>query len=60
MESSAQPNLHPNDPEHFLKLSKALELLLGRTMRRQDIEVADRLLREYGLGLLEVSLSAIG
>ena len=39
-----EPNLHPDDPANFFKLSRALQLLLTRTIEVSAVEEVDRLL----------------
>jgi hypothetical protein len=39
--------LHPDDPANFLKLSRALQLLLAQTLKEEDISAAGALLSEY-------------
>jgi hypothetical protein len=47
--------LHPDDPANFLKLCRALRLLMSRKITDQQINEADQLLRSYCLELIEVS-----
>lgn len=56
-DSHQLPNLHPNDPANFFKLSKALQILLARELSTADVEEADVLLREYCIELSQVRLS---
>jgi hypothetical protein len=53
------PNLHPQDPSNFFKLSAALKLLLARKITDSDIDTADALLREYCTELMEVCFKLI-
>jgi len=46
--------LHPDDPDNFIKLCTALQLLLGREIDESDLNMADVLLREYCAELIEV------
>ncbi|THU76896.1 hypothetical protein K435DRAFT_878595 [Dendrothele bispora CBS 962.96] len=47
-------NLHPNDPANFLKLATALVLFTARSINEQEVEQADRLIREYCVELIEL------
>lgn len=47
-------SLHPDDLKNFLKLSAALQLLSQRVINDEDINTADRLLREYNTELITV------
>lgn len=49
-------NLHPDDPENFLKLSAALTLLGKHTIWENEIVEADSLLRDYCTELITVKL----
>jgi hypothetical protein len=49
--------LHPDDPANFLKLGRAMRILVSREITEQEIEEADALLREYTSELVEVSPS---
>lgn len=48
--------LHPDDPANFLKLCRALRLLMSRRITDIQINQADDLLRSYCLELIAVSL----
>jgi hypothetical protein len=48
--------LHPDDPANFLKLCRALRLLMSRRITDIQINQADDLLRSYCLELISVSL----
>ena len=48
------PNLHPDDPAHFFKLSHFLKLVLATTVTDNMIDEADTLIREYCTELLHV------
>ncbi len=52
--NSAQPNLHERDVSNFLKLAEALTLYLSEELTEADVEMADKLLRQYCTELLEV------
>ncbi|VDB94096.1 unnamed protein product [Peniophora sp. CBMAI 1063] len=43
----AHPNLHPDDPANFAKLTEFLVLVLGDEVTDAEIDKADRLIREY-------------
>lgn len=47
-------SLHPRDPDNFLKLTTALNLFLLETISEDQIQHADRLIREYGQELIAV------
>lgn len=49
------PVLHPDDPAHFLKLSRALRILLAREITEDQIDEADVLLRTYTSEIVNVS-----
>jgi len=49
-------SLHSDDPANFLKLSMAIRILIKRTIVDDDIDEADRLLREYNTELIKVCL----
>lgn len=49
-------SLHSDDPANFLKLSMAIRILIKRTIVDDDIDEADRLLREYNIELIKVCL----
>jgi len=59
LELSGIPNIHSDDLSHFFKLSKSLQLLIGRTITNTQIDEAEVLLRGYCLELLTVSLTAV-
>jgi len=46
--------LHPNDPANFLKLCRALCILIGYEVTDEQIDEADILLREYCCELVDV------
>ncbi|KAF6741770.1 hypothetical protein DFP72DRAFT_861523 [Ephemerocybe angulata] len=46
-EDEVPGGLHPGDPQNFLKLAKALRLLLKRDIHRTEVDEAERLLIEY-------------
>ncbi|RPD77473.1 hypothetical protein L226DRAFT_521134 [Lentinus tigrinus ALCF2SS1-7] len=48
-------SIHPRDLPNFLKLSRALRLLLAPELTTSDVTDADQLLREYCTELLEAS-----
>lgn len=48
--------LHPDDPTNFLKLSTALRILIKRRLTNEDINLADRSLREYGAELIKACI----
>jgi hypothetical protein len=48
------PCLHPDDPANFLKLGRAMRILLSREITDDQIEEADALLREYNQELVDV------
>jgi hypothetical protein len=48
-------NLHPDDPNNFLKLCRAIQILVHRTITEVDLQEADLLLREYCAELVTVS-----
>lgn len=48
--------LHPDDPENFLKLCRALRILVSRRVTDEEIDEADKLMREYCTELIEVSV----
>lgn len=56
-DSNRLPNLHPDDPANFFKLSAALDILLARTLAVQDVATGGELLRAYCKELIHVSLS---
>lgn len=53
-EARSPPNLHPDDPANFCKLSSAVKLLLSHPITDQQIDAADVLLRSYGPELITV------
>jgi hypothetical protein len=53
-DEEAPSRLHPNDPDNFLKLCTALQLLLACSIKETDLQKADILLQEYCLELVEV------
>jgi len=55
-DESASSSLHPDDPANFLKLGCALKILTRQWIREDEIDDADRLLREYCTELLTVSM----
>ncbi|KAE9386142.1 hypothetical protein BT96DRAFT_960642 [Gymnopus androsaceus JB14] len=46
-------NLHPDDPQHFLKLCSALCLLVSKSITDEELNEADILIRRYCLELLQ-------
>lgn len=59
LESEEDDSLRPSqlvseDITNFLKLCQALQTLVGGEITDAEIEAADTLIREYGLGLIEV------
>ncbi|EPS99806.1 hypothetical protein FOMPIDRAFT_1030690 [Fomitopsis schrenkii] len=48
------PNLHPDDPAHFFKLTRFLKLVLAVQVTDQSIDEAELLIREYGTNLLHL------
>ncbi|KAF7377085.1 hypothetical protein MSAN_00127100 [Mycena sanguinolenta] len=46
-EARAPPNLHPDDPPNFFKLSAAVKLLLAHPITDSQIDEAEKLLRSY-------------
>ncbi|KAH9912376.1 hypothetical protein B0H21DRAFT_828763 [Amylocystis lapponica] len=53
-DSHLPSNLHPRDPANFLKLSRALRLLLAERITPSQITEAETLLREYCAELIEL------
>ena len=53
-DSDKPSQLVPGDIDNFLKLCEALQLLLASEITTEEIDQADGLIREYGLGLIEV------
>lgn len=51
--------MHPDDADNFLKLAAALKIILGRTVRPDDLLRAELLLKEYLVGYLSVSTEFI-
>lgn len=47
-------NLHPHDPGNFLKLCRAIRILVGRRITEGELQEADQLLREYCYELVKV------
>ncbi|KIJ10743.1 hypothetical protein PAXINDRAFT_16290 [Paxillus involutus ATCC 200175] len=52
-------SLHPDDPANFLKLSSALRLLIKRKLTDHDINLADKLIHEYGVELIKLYGSVV-
>jgi hypothetical protein len=52
-------SLHPDDPQNFLKLSNALIILMKKTLTTEDISTADKLLHEYCVELITVSMHSL-
>lgn len=52
-------SMHPNDSHNFLQLCSALRILVWRHLVDSDIDVADRLIREYCSGLIPVRLPCL-
>jgi len=50
-------SLNPRDPANFLKLASALNIFLAGTLTDNEIDQADKLIREYNVELIEVSPS---
>ena len=50
---------HPDDTANFLKLSRALRMLIKHSLSNDDINNADTLLREYCTELITVRITAI-
>lgn len=48
------PNLHPDDPAHFMKLSSVLQTFFAEEITDEQIVDGDWKLREYCLELLHV------
>lgn len=48
--------MHPDDARNFLKLAASLKVMLGRAVRAEELDRAERLLKEYLEGYLTVSL----
>lgn len=53
-DNSTTSNLSAEDPKNFLKLCLALQILTARRITEDDLQRADRLLREYCQELVEV------
>ncbi|KAJ6501497.1 hypothetical protein C8R47DRAFT_1107562 [Mycena vitilis] len=51
-EARTPPNLHPDDPGNFCKLSSAVKLLLSHPITDQQIDTSEQLLRSYCLELI--------
>jgi hypothetical protein len=47
-------SLHPDDPANFLKLCTALRILIKHSLSDEDLNHADRLIREYNTELIHV------
>lgn len=47
-------NLHPDDPQNFLKLCGALCILVSKSITEPEIDEADSLIRQYCLELVQV------
>ena len=54
-----ESSLHPSDIENFFKLSRALRILLAGRITKEKLDEADRLIREYCEGLVEVCTASI-
>ena len=48
-------NLHPDDPANFLKLCRAIRILIKREISDADLEEADALIRQYCSELVKAS-----
>lgn len=59
-DEEAMPCLHPDDPANFLKLSKALRILLSRAITDSEIDEAFALLSDYCSELVTVSSLLVG
>lgn len=55
-DSTRPSQLVPDDIANFLKLCEALQILMSGTITEEQIEEADQLIRQYGLGLIEVCI----
>ncbi|KAJ7599532.1 hypothetical protein C8J56DRAFT_1040411 [Mycena floridula] len=53
-EDKRAPNLHPDDPQHFFKLSSAIKILLAWRLKESDIDTADKLICDYCIELPSV------
>ncbi|KAJ7037010.1 hypothetical protein C8F04DRAFT_1181026 [Mycena alexandri] len=53
-DNATPPNLHPDDPNNFLKLSSALKTLVQDTITEAELVRADKSLREYAWELVDV------
>ncbi|KAJ7864719.1 hypothetical protein B0H13DRAFT_2237002 [Mycena leptocephala] len=53
-DNATPPNLHPDDPKNFLKLSSAIKILVARTITEADLTQSDQLMREYCWELVEL------
>lgn len=49
-------NLHPDDPANFLKLCRAIRILIKREINDADLEEADALIRQYCSELVKASI----
>ncbi|KAJ6517961.1 hypothetical protein C8R47DRAFT_1062533 [Mycena vitilis] len=58
-EARTPPNLHPDDPGNFCKLSSAVKLLLSHPITDQQIDTSEQLLRSYCLELITLSTEAM-
>ncbi|KAJ7088239.1 hypothetical protein C8R44DRAFT_947747, partial [Mycena epipterygia] len=54
VDNATPPNLHPDDPKNFLKLSTAVRILVGRIITEADLTKSDKLLREYTAELVDL------
>lgn len=52
--STRPPNLHPDDPAHFMKLATVLQVFFAEEITDEQIADGDLKLREYCLDLLHV------
>ncbi len=50
-------NLHRDDPANFVKLCKALRILVSKRITVDDLNISDTLLRNYTKELMVVSSS---
>ncbi|KAJ7143704.1 hypothetical protein C8R44DRAFT_724739 [Mycena epipterygia] len=53
-DNATPPNLHPDDPDNFLKLCTALKVFVQDTILEAELIDADKLIREYGLELVDL------
>jgi hypothetical protein len=58
-DNATPPNLHPDDPKNFLKLSSAIKILVARTITEADLTQSDQLMREYCWELVEVIAGSV-